>query len=38
MATSTTYTVPVDGIGPVPVTVTERGQEVLLSLRSRRTA
>src|SRR5579875_1368548 len=24
--TSTTYTVPVDGIGPVPVTVTERGQ------------
>ncbi len=25
-ATSTTYTVPVDGIGPVPVTVTERGQ------------
>src|SRR6201994_3442805 len=25
-ATSTTYPVPVDGIGPVPVTVTERGQ------------
>ena len=25
-ATSTTYSVPVDGIGPVPVTVTERGQ------------
>jgi pimeloyl-ACP methyl ester carboxylesterase/mannose-6-phosphate isomerase-like protein (cupin superfamily) len=25
-ATSTTYTVPVAGIGPVPVTVTERGQ------------
>ncbi len=25
-ATSTTYTVPVDGVGPVPVTVTERGQ------------
>jgi len=25
-APSTTYTVPVDGIGPVPVTVTERGQ------------
>ena len=25
-STSTTYTVPVEGIGPVPVTVTERGQ------------